>query len=84
MKICTSQASEAWSICYSSYISGFAEGLKGCFAKKHEKNDQWALRAFEDWIEERNASSSVDRCPQDILKTNDAVLLAKWLLLFVI
>ena len=39
--------------------------------------------AFEDWIHERNTSSA-DRCPQDILKTDVTVLLAKWLSLFVI
>lgn len=41
-----------------------------------QKNDQWALRAFEDWIQERNAFSA-NRCLQDILKTDNAVLLAK-------
>ena len=48
-----------------------------------EMNDHWALRAFNEWITERNENPSVESCPCDILSTENAEELGKWLSLFV-
>ena len=59
------------------------ETSKGVVPKNTQKNDQWALRALTEWITERNKHCS-DKCPMDILHTEDAESLAKWLSLFTI
>ena len=59
------------------------ETSKGVVPKNTQKNDQWALRALTEWITERNKRCS-DKCPMDILHTEDAESLAKWLSLFTI
>ena len=56
---------------------------KGVVPKNTQKNDQWALRALTEWITERNKRCS-DKCPMDILHTEDTERLAKWLSLFTI
>ena len=48
-----------------------------------KKNDRWSERSFNDWIRERNEQCD-DQCPVNILETEDAECLAKWLSLFVI
>lgn len=50
--------------------------------KNTKKNDRWALSAFQDWMKARNSKAS--NCPEDILKSNDAKCLSKWLCLFTI
>ena len=57
--------------------------MKGVVLKNTRKNDPWALRAVTEWITERNKCCS-DKCPMDILHTEDAERLAKWLSLFTI
>ena len=46
--------------------------------KNTQKNEQWALRAFNEWIQERNKRCE-DKCPESILETENAESLAKWL-----
>ena len=53
------------------------------FLENAQKNDQQALRALTEWITERNRCCS-DKCPMDILHTEDAESLAKWLSLLTI
>ena len=57
---------------------------KGVVPKSTQKSDQWAQRALTAWIlTERNKRCN-EKCPMDILETEDAESLAKWLSLFVI
>ena len=53
---------------------------KGVLPKNTEKNYLCALRAFQKWVKERNAACS----KEDVLKSNNAEILAKWLSLFVL
>ena len=55
----------------------------GVIPKNTQKNEQWALRAFNEWIQERNKRCE-DKCPESILETENAESLAKWLSLFTI
>ena len=55
----------------------------GVIPKNTQKNEQWALRAFNEWIQERNKRCE-DKCPESILETENAECLAKWLSLFTI
>ena len=59
------------------------ETSKGVVPKNMQKNNQWALRALTEWITECNKHCS-DKCPTDILHTEDAESLVKWLYLFTI
>ena len=54
----------------------------GVIPKNTQKNEQWALRAFNEWIHERNKCE--DKCPKSILETENTESLAKWLSLFTI
>ena len=50
-----------------------------------KKNDLWALRAFQEWMKERNAAcSKEEQCPADILKSSNAEILLKRHSLFVL
>ena len=60
------------------------EKSKGVVPKTPKKNDQWALRTFMEWMEARNKRSQGDQCSIDILETEDAKCLLKWLSLFTI
>ena len=61
-----------------------AKKSKGVIPKNTQKNDQWALTAFMDWMEQRNKRSLHDQCPKNVLETEDARCLSKWLSLFII
>ena len=57
---------------------------KGFLPKNTEKNDLWAMRVFQEWVQNRNAETDKkDHCPEGVLNTDDAEVLAKWLSLFV-
>ena len=56
---------------------------KGVVPKNTQKSDEWARRALDEWITERNKRCS-EKCPRDILETEHAESLAKWLSLFTI
>ena len=56
---------------------------KGVVPKNTQKSDEWAWRALNEWITERNKRCS-EKCPRDILETEHAESLAKWLSLFTI
>ena len=55
----------------------------GVIPKNTQKNEQWALRAFNELIQERNKWCE-DKSPESILETENAECLAKWLTLFTI
>ena len=63
------------------------KSAKGVVPKNTEKNDRWALNAFNAWIKERNERckelSPNQLCPEDVLDGDNAELLNKWLSLFV-
>ena len=45
---------------------------------------KWPMQAFQDWLQNRNAQTEEKyHCPEDILSTDDAKTLAKWLSLFI-
>lgn len=50
--------------------------------KNTKKCTEWAVRAFACWLTQRNERSTSDKCPEDILLTNDRDLLCKWLCVF--
>ena len=58
---------------------------KALTTKNTEKSTTWALRAFNAWIQERNAviESESEKCPVDILATSDNKQLCHWLCVFV-
>ena len=58
------------------------KSAKGVVPANTAKNDQWALNTFKAWLSERNTHSK-ELCPDDVLVLDDAVLLNKWLSLFV-
>lgn len=41
----------------------------GVIPKNTQKNEQWALQAFNEWIQERNKRCE-DKCPESILRRN--------------
>ena len=57
--------------------------LKGVVTKNTQKSDEWARRALNEWITERNKCCG-KKCPRDILETKHAESFAKWLSLFTI
>lgn len=57
---------------------------KKVIPRNTQKNDGWALRVFEEWISERNERCDDEKCPEDVLETEDANCLSKWLSLFTI
>ena len=60
-----------------------SKSSEGVVPTNTKKNDRWSERSFNDWITERNEQCD-DQCPVNILETEDAECLAKWLSLFVI
>ena len=60
-----------------------SKSSEGVVPTNTKKNDRWSERSFNDWITERNEQCD-DMCPVNILETEDAECLAKWLSLFVI
>ena len=58
---------------------------KGYVPPNTQKNTDWAVKNFGTWHDQRNekVSSDDEKCPPDLLSSTAAVLLSKWLCLFV-
>lgn len=66
-------------------VADLEKKSEGVIPKNTQKNDQWALKVFTEWIEERNQHSlDTGECPKDILETEDGNCLSKWLSLFTV
>ena len=46
-----------------------AKKSKGVIPKNTQTNDQWALNAFTDWMEQRNMRTQHDQCPRNVLES---------------
>ena len=46
--------------------------------KNTEKSTRWALRVFSEWLRQRNERSD-EKCPEDILLSDDRSELCRWL-----
>lgn len=57
---------------------------KGFVPANTKKATTWALRAFEQWRDERNKSSCSEKCPVDLLEKPSAEALNRWLPRFVV
>ena len=60
------------------------EICKGFVPANTKKATTWAVRAFEQWREERNNSSCGEMCPVDLLEKPSAEALNRWLPCFVV
>ena len=52
--------------------------------KKTQTSNKWSLTTFREWMAQRNERCGEDPCPENILETQDAHSLAKWLSLYTI
>ena len=60
------------------------EASKGVVPENTKRRNQWALRNFSQWMENRNRLAPNDVIPQDILHCQDPTLLNKWLCRYVL
>ena len=51
---------------------------KAVVPKNTEKSTKWALRAFTDWLTQRNEQSE-DKCPEDLLLSDNQEEICHWL-----
>ena len=58
------------------------EAQKGVVPENTKKATEWALRVFHSWQVARNDAGANDQCPEDILLTEDAEALSKWICYF--
>ena len=59
------------------------EASKGVVPLNTKKNNTWAVQNFNEWALSRNSRSPDDPVPEDLLSSNDADVMCKWLCLFV-
>ena len=59
------------------------EASKGVVPLNTKKNNTWAIQNFNEWALSRNSRSPDDPVPEDLLSSNDADVMCKWLCLFV-
>ena len=54
--------------------------------KNTQKNDSWAMSTLTEWMTQRNnrCSDSEEKCPENLLETDNAESLSRWLSLFII
>ena len=66
---------------FSLQDDDFEEMSKGYRPKNMEASTSWALKMFQSWIKCRNAGNSKEkeRCPSDLLATNDKAGISRWL-----
>uniref|UniRef100_A0A1X7UUI7 Uncharacterized protein n=1 Tax=Amphimedon queenslandica TaxID=400682 RepID=A0A1X7UUI7_AMPQE len=60
------------------------EASKGVVPENTKRRNQWALRNFNQWMENRNRQVPDDVIPQDILHCQDPTLMNKWLCRYVL
>ena len=56
---------------------------RGYVPPNMEKNTKWARKCFEEWLFERNEHYPDEKCPEDILKKQDAEEIGKWFPIFI-
>ena len=66
------------------FLETLEDFSKGAVPTNTAKNNQWALKNFHSWLQQRNMQQPEDPCPTDVLLTKDPALLSKWLSLFVL
>lgn len=59
-----------------------AKSTKELVPSNTAKSNQWALRCFDQWLEQRNERSE-EKCPVDILITDDMEKLCHWMVICV-
>ena len=65
---------------FASVSSEQVEELtKAIVPKNTQRSTQWAVRCFNSWLQHRNKQSPHDKCPEDILLSDDMEALCKWL-----
>ena len=52
--------------------------------KKTQHSTNWAVNAFTTWLEDRNKIENIEKCPTNILLTQEPTILNKWLKIFII
>ena len=55
------------------------KAAKGVIPANTRASSNWAIRNFNDWASNRSAMTPDDPVPADLLKSQDTVLLCKWL-----
>ena len=55
------------------------EASKGVVPLNTKKNNTWAVQNFNEWALSRNSRSPDDPVPEDLLSSNDADVMCKWL-----
>ena len=70
-------------------VKRFADSIpdeygKECVCKNMAQSNVWAMRTFQAWMMPQNGSHCGDKCPDNILSTDDPDLLQKWLIRFLI
>ena len=60
------------------------EAAKGVVPTNTKKNNAWAERTFDAWVQERNQLMPLDPVPTDLLQCHDASVVSKYLRYFVL
>ena len=67
----------------SLYIHMYYTLSKGVIPANTRASSNWAIRNFNDWASNRSAMTPDDPVPANLLKSQDTVLLCKWLCRYV-
>ena len=62
----------------------FDEAAKGVVPTNTKHCNKWAVGTFNSWLVERNKRLPSEPVPEDILKSNDATLICKYMRCFVL
>ena len=83
---CTSELSASKASRFATPVSEkeVNEAAKGVVPTNTKKNNAWAERAFDAWVQERNQLMPLDPVPTDLLQCHDASVVNKYLRYFVL
>ena len=83
---CTSELSASKASRFATPVSEkeVNEAAKGVVPTNTKKNNAWAERKFDAWVQERNQLMPLDPVPTDLLQCHDASIVSKYLRYFVL
>ena len=83
---CTSELSASKASRFAAPVSEkeVNEAAKGVVPTNTKKNNAWAERTFDAWVQERNQLMPLDPVPTDLLQCHDASVVSKYLRYFVL
>ena len=83
---CTSELSASKASRFATPVSEkeVNEAAKGVVPTNTKKNNAWAERTFDAWVQERNQLMPLNPVPTDLLQCHDASVVSKYLRYFVL